>query len=296
MMSAESHQKSSFAIIFTVLVVFFMNGVNNASADIISNKLVKINTREGVSQSFILVVPEYPIASVVLLDGYGDYKMGSLFGKPHVGGQAQNDTLVRIRDILAKNGLMVVLMDKPSDHRPPPQIPLGMTPGFRLSSEHMQDMSIVVEYVKKLSDKPLYVIGMCMGALSAVNAGIHIEKVDGLILISAVTKPNPENPYGRKFPNGIIDLDLEKIKKPAAVIYNEKDECRGTPPAKARLISDALVNAYHVETISLNGGSIPISDACHSLSYHGFYGLEKELAGAIINFIKPGSDSEDRTN
>lgn len=37
------------------------------SAKIISNELITIDTRQGVTQKFILIKPENPIASVILL-------------------------------------------------------------------------------------------------------------------------------------------------------------------------------------------------------------------------------------
>lgn len=201
------------SIVFTFLLANLSQVESSAnSAKIISNKLITIDTRQGVTQKFILIKPENPIASVILLDGEGDYKMGSSFGKPNIG-DGENGTLIRTRDIYAKHGLIVAAMDKPSDHKTPPKFPLGITPAFRMSSEHVQDIKAVISYLKKEADVPVWIVGMCMGALSAANGGINIkEGIGGLIFLGAVTKPQP-GPYGKSYPNGIIDLNLGTINE-----------------------------------------------------------------------------------
>ena len=276
-------------IVFTFLLVNFclaQSSVNTAK--IISNKLITLQTRQGVTQKFILIKPENPIASVILLDGDGDYKMGSSFEKPTIG-DGENGTLIRSRAIYAKHGFIVAAMDKPSDHKTPPKFELGITPAFRMSRAHAEDIKAVISYLKKEADVPVWLVGMCMGALSAANGGINIkEGINGLVFLGAVTKPKP-GPYARSYPNGIIDFNLDKIDVPTLIIYNKDDECPETPPSEADKIKEALQNSPMVDVIFLKGGNKPRSKPCYAMSYHGFYGIEKQLVSAVSDFIKSNS-------
>lgn len=276
------------SIVFTFLFANLSHTESSVnSAKIIANELITLDTRQGVTQKFILIKPENPIAAVILLDGEGDYKMGTSSGKPHIG-HGENGTLIRTRDMYAKAGLMVAAMDKPSDHKPPPKFPLGITPAFRMSSEHVQDIKAVMSYLKQEADVPVWLVGMCMGALSSANGGMNIDEIDGLIFLGSVTTPQP-GPYARSYPNGILDLNLGSIKVPTLIIYNKDDECDQTIPSNANKIKEALQNSSIVEVIFLSGGKKPLSEPCASMSYHGFYGIEEQLVSTISNFIKSNS-------
>jgi len=105
--------------IIILIAVFIINPNSKASphkyAKIQSNKLVKIETREGVNQSFILIKPVDPVASVILFEGgNGKINLGSDFDKPTIEKKHQT-LLLRNREDFAKYGLMVAVIDAPSD-------------------------------------------------------------------------------------------------------------------------------------------------------------------------------------
>jgi len=101
--------KRSYSLLSIMGYVFLFIAINAAvpftsdSAEIQSNELVKLETRPGVTQKFVLIKPENPVASVILFSGgTGKLVLRSVFGKPTI----KNDTnfLVRTRKDFAKHG------------------------------------------------------------------------------------------------------------------------------------------------------------------------------------------------
>ena len=83
--------------------------------DIIENKIVEMETRPEVKQKFIFIKPEKPIASVILFEGGKNIlNLKNSFGKPSVNTK-MSTLLIRNREDFAKQGLMVALVDTPSD-------------------------------------------------------------------------------------------------------------------------------------------------------------------------------------
>ena len=106
----------------------------------ISQKVVDIPTRLGVTQRFLYLAPESPIAAVILFAGghgglqilpNGSFKWG------------EQNFLVRTRQLFAKNGLSVAVVDAPSDRQAAPF--LG---GFRQRPEHIADIKAVIAWLK----------------------------------------------------------------------------------------------------------------------------------------------------
>jgi hypothetical protein len=283
-------------LIFTFFIlapIFFMGCAtpppSTKPAEALSSKLIKIEKRKGVTLKFILIKPENPVASVILLDGYGSYQMGSIFGRPTIG-KGQNGFLVRTRNDFARHSLMVAVVDIPSDQKPTQNPMLGIDPTFRMSNEHAQDMKAISSYLKREANIPVWLIGMCMGTFSAANASIRInEGIDGLVFLSGVTRPKKSSQLFEINPNGIINLSLNMVKVPTLIIAHKDDKCRGTPPSDALKIKRNLANSPLVEVEYFIGGKMPISKPCQALSAHGFYGIEERVIVTIADFIKSSS-------
>jgi pimeloyl-ACP methyl ester carboxylesterase len=255
-------------------------------SEIKSNELVQIETRPGIKEKFILVKPVDPKASVVLLEGGpGKLDLSSLFGKPMVGNQ--NVTfLIKNRDDLAKQGLIVAAVDAPSDQ----QSKRGMELDFRIGNEQAQDIKAIANYLRAQANIPVWVVGISASTLSVPNAVIRLgEGIDGIVLLSSGTKMHKDWPIFKSHPNGILDMELGKVKVPVLIIAHEGDQCDLTPPADAIKIKEALVNSPKAEVVKFSGGASARSDACRELSPHGFYGIEQQVIEAIADFIKANS-------
>ena len=258
----------------------------SAISEIKSNELVEMETRPGIKEKFILVKPVEPKASVILLEGGpGKLDLGSLSGRPTIGNQ--NVTLlVQKRDDLSKKGLIVAAVDAPSDQ----QSKRGMELDFRIGNEHAQDIKAIANYLRTQANIPVWVVGISASTLSVPNAVIRLgEGIDGIVLLSSGTKMRKEWPLFKSHPNGILDMELGKVKVPALIIAHEGDQCDLTPPADAIKIKEALINSPKAEVVKFSGGASARSDACREKSPHGFYGIEEQVITAIADFIKANS-------
>jgi hypothetical protein len=261
--------------------------VTSYSAEIKSSELVKLETRPGVKQKFILIKPENPIASVILLEGGdGSIQLGGSSRRPTIG-RKQEGFIVRTRKEFAKHGLIVALVDVPSDRR---SQSVQKYTVFRMSAEHAKDIQAVASYLKNEADIPVWVVGMSLGTFSTTNTAIRYgQSIDGLVLASSTTRTNPKWPSYKTHPQGILSMSISEIVVPTLIVSHKNDKCRGSPSSDIPLIEQGLANSSKVEVSYFTGGKRPISKPCHPKSAHGFYGLDDEVVQAIADFIKANS-------
>ena len=285
------------SIILLALVITVCSAAPSSKepAEALSNKLVKIKTRPGVTQKFILIKPVHPVASVILFaGGKGTLQLSSFLGKPILNDRDKNIFVVRTREDFAEQGLMVALVDAPSDK-------MSGGPGqkgglntmskdnemFRMSNEHAQDIKAVISYLKNEANIPVWLVGTSFGTFSAANGAIRIrDGIDGLVLTSTMSRGPATWPEIQK---GVIGMGLDKIIVPTLIVSHKDDKCFATPASDAPKIKEAIVNSPKVETMYFTGGKRAIENECWGLSAHGFYGIEKQVVTAIVNFIKANS-------
>jgi pimeloyl-ACP methyl ester carboxylesterase len=244
-----------------------------ASAD-----LVSLQTPRGVQQAFILVSPaQNPVASVILFAG-GEGALG-LTGASSMKWGVGN-FLVRTRDMFAARGLLVAVVDAPSDHQD------GMNAVFRMSSAHARDIEAVAAHLKKQADVPVWLIGTSMGTFSAAAGAIAAKNVAGLVLTSTITRAQPGWEIARSHRDGVASIPLSQISVPALIVSHRDDGCRSTPAADAAKLKDRLTRAAKVEVALLDGGAAPLSGPCEAKAQHGFFGIEALAVDTIASFIK----------
>lgn len=241
-----------------------------------SAELVTLDTRQGVKQKFILMKPKEPVASVILFaGGHGNLNLSSFLGSVNIG-WSENNFLVRTRKLFFDKGFVVAVVDAPSDRKGKD----GMEYGFRNSPDHVTDIDKVITYLRKVADVPVWLIGTSRGTESAAYIAIHsTQNPDGLVLTSIMTV---ENMRGM----AVTDMKLGEITIPVLIVAHESDECMFTPAIYSKVIKEKLTGARTVELKHFQGGSRPRSGPCAPLSYHGFYGIEKEVINFIAEFIK----------
>jgi len=163
-------------------------------------ELVKIETRNDITLQFLLISPQNPVASIILLAGNnGKLELSRRFGSISFG-WLKGDFLVRNREEFAQRGLLVAVIDAPSDKQKGGRKITGglneFTKGdgiFRMSGEHAQDIKSVVSFLKNKAKVPIWLISTSMGTISATNAAIRIKNgINGLVLTSSKTKSGPE--------------------------------------------------------------------------------------------------------
>lgn len=230
------------------------------------DRLIKLETRPGVSVSFYYMKRDGALATVVLLPGGGG-GIGLKGGVP-----TSQNFLVRTRDHFAANGLNVAVVNRPSDK--------ALDYEFRTTSEHIQDLRQVVGYVKKDTGLPVWLVGTSRGTISATAAAIAFgnEDLAGIVLTSSVTSP--------KKTGAVPAQKLEAIRIPVLVLHHEKDACAVTRPREVPWITSGLKNAPVKKQIMVGGGANPVGDPCEGLHWHGFIGMEKEAVDIIAAWIK----------
>ncbi len=244
-----------------------------------TTSLVTLSTRPGVTQKFILIKPDQPVAAVILFTGgNGVLNLSQDASGNPVIGQGNNNFLVRTRQEFVNRGFMVAVVDAPSDH----QGAAGMLGGFRASAEHAQDIGAVVNDLRPRAGMPVWLVGTSRGTESAANNAIRITQgVAGLALTSSVTVLNTSGP-------GVLSMNLGAIQVPTFVLHHDQDGCSSSPPGNAPNVLAALTAAAVKSLVYLTGGTPPApgAGACDALTPHGFYGIESQAVDAIAGFIK----------
>jgi hypothetical protein len=231
-----------------------------------NDHLVTLDTRPGVSVQIYYMKRVGATATVGLLPG-GAGDLGMKNGLP-----GSKNFLVRSRDYFASNGFNVAVIGKPSD-----KYELGF--GTRVSSEHLEDLFLIVKYLNKDSGLPVWLIGTSKGTISATAAAISFGKKElaGIVLTSSVTSVTKEG--------AVPGQNLGAIDIPVLVVHHELDECKICVPGDASLITKRLTHALIKKEIYVNGGANLQGDPCEALHWHGYIGMEKKVVDLISDWI-----------
>jgi dienelactone hydrolase len=264
---------------FVFFLVLFLSSQLHASSEF----LAEVESRHGVKQKYIIIKPDQPSAAVILFEGaHGGLDMYATFSKPGLKWGA-NGFLARTRQSFAKQGFVVTLIDSPPDKK-------KMDAIWRMGPEHAEDILSVIKAIKTEYNVPIWVVGMSMGTFSAANAAIRLSsEVDGLVLISSITRSPKKWEIYPSHPKGIINMSYDKLLTPALIVSHKEDGCVLSPAEDAPTLKGALKNSQKVEVLSFTGGKKAESKPCESLSAHGFYGIEEKVVSSIADFIKTNS-------
>jgi pimeloyl-ACP methyl ester carboxylesterase len=233
-----------------------------------------LETRPGVTESFLLVKPDaVAVASVILFSGSDGVAAVERFQDPEWG---RVNFLVRNRRRFVEHGFLVAVVDVPSDH----------TTGygwFRTSNTHAQDVAGVIAALRREALVPVWVVGTSMGTISAANAAarLRVGGPDGLVLTSSVTR---RSGITRRAIT-LRDVGLEEITVPTLVVHHQSDGCVTSPFAGANMLTRQLKRAPKKEFVAFQGGT-PVGDPCEAFSAHGFMGIDNEVVKAIADWIK----------
>ncbi|HJU30056.1 MAG TPA: hypothetical protein VJ740_01315 [Hyphomicrobiaceae bacterium] len=259
-----------------VAVALLLNGTASA-ATAATSSLETVTTPRGAKQSFIQIRPEHPVASVILFaGGHGGLGLKS----PTSMAWGARNFLVRSRSLFAARGLLVAVIDAPSDRRQ------GMNGIFRMSPAHAADIGAVAAHLKKQLDRPVWLVGTSMGTFSAARGAIGVSNVDGLVLTSTITRAKPDWKIAQSHRDGVASLPLGSVTVPTLIVSHRKDGCDITPAADATKLKERLSKARKVEIVLLDGGSPPQSEPCEAMSQHGFLGIEEKAVDVIVDFVK----------
>ena len=235
-------------------------------------RVVDIPTRPGVTQRMVVLGPEKPKAAVVLFPGgHGGLQISSS-GSFTWG---QGNFLVRSRQLFASNGLMVAVVDAPSDRQNPPY--LG---GFRQQPEHIADIKAVIAWLKQQADIPVWLVGTSRGTQSAAFIATHLALADGgpdgVVLTSTILADKKTRPVPK--------MPLDKIQVPTLVVHHKHDGCEFCKYADLPQVMDKLTAVPRKELLTFEGGKTQ-GNPCEAMAYHGFNGIEQEVVTKIAEWI-----------
>jgi len=236
-----------------------------------AEELVSLPTRQGVTQSYLLVLPAGGVvrrAAILFPGGTG------AIGLRIEDGQAKfssDNFLVRSRAEFARHGIASAVVDAPSDQRS------GMSDGFRSGDEHAKDISLVLDDLKRrFPSVPTYLIGTSRGSVSAAYVGRALgADIAGIVLTSTVYLASS----GRRAQAGLSGFDFASLKSPVLLVHHYDDGCNVTPYREATRLARLF------PLISVKGGAPAVSAPCEALSAHGFLGTESETVEAIVNWM-----------
>jgi hypothetical protein len=233
----------------------------------VAEKVIDISTRPGVTQRMLVLAPKNPKASAILLaGGHGGLQIsanGSF-------GWGKGNFLVRSRQLFADQGLLVAVVDAPSDRQNPPYLS-----GFRGTSEHVMDQKAVIAWLRKQAEVPVWLVGTSRGTESAAYAATYLtgsDGPDGLVLTSTILTDS------REFP--VPALQLDRLRIPVLVVHHVDDGCNHCLYAGISKLMDKLNNSRRKELVAVKGG-ISQGNPCEAFAHHGFNGIESQVVEKI---------------
>jgi pimeloyl-ACP methyl ester carboxylesterase len=238
-------------------------------------------TRPDVLNRVLVMKPDQPTGAVMLLPGgHGNINLDA---KAHVG-WGEDDFLLRTRMRYANGGLLAIVPDVATDHKPPVSLA-----GFRTSPMQADDLRALADHLRSMSPK-VWIVAYDSGATSALNAAARgkADTIAGLVLIS----PTLEEPE----PTSSVLIDGAKLalaSMPVLLISHESDSC--SRPAVDRIKNAAAaLKAPNFQSITIKGGSeqYAVSDpfeypenSCNMQAYHALAGREAVVSRNVIDWI-----------
>jgi len=230
--------------------------------------------RGGVTQMYALLAPAGAHAVVVLLPG-GSGRLDLAADGPARG---VNNFLVRSRELFARHGLVVALVDAASDFR---QLSEGLH-GRRLDDEHLSDIAAVFADLRaRYPELPMWLLGTSRGAVAAAAAGLALGPAPagprGLVLASPVSRGSTRDG------DALEQVALEELGLPVLLIAHAHDRCVVSPPADLQNLARRLPRAA---MRVFDGGTDEATRACDARGPHGFLGIEPAVVEFISDWIR----------
>jgi len=250
--------------------LFFLACATLAQAEV-TQQVVDIPTRPGVTQRMVVLTPEAPKAAVVLFaGGHGGLQI-------YPGGSfrwGEGNFLVRTRGLFAEQGLTVAVVDAPSDRQSPPFLS-----GFRQTPQHAEDIKAVIAWLREQRKIPVWLIGTSRGTQSAAYVATQLaqaEGPDGLVLTSTILTDRRSR--------SVTEMPVERLHLPVLVVHHEQDGCQHCRFSDVPALMDKLKGASRTKLLAFTGG-ISQGDPCEARAHHGYNGQEREVVAQIAAWI-----------
>ena len=237
----------------------------------VTEKVVDLATRPGVSQRMLVLAPREPKAAVILFaGGHGGLQIFPN-GSFHWG---EGNFLVRTRSLFAEQGLLVAIVDAPSDRQRPPYLS-----GFRQTQEHVADIKAVIAWLRGQANVPVWLVGTSRGTQSAAYIATQLDGADGpdgLVLTSTILTDKKSRP--------VPAMELDRLRIPVLVVHHEQDGCMLCSFGEVPALMQKFEHVPRKQLLSFKGGDNR-GDPCEAFAYHGYNGIEREVVTQIAAWI-----------
>lgn len=231
-----------------------------------AQELVEIAPRPGVTQSFFIARAEAPKAVALLYSGgHGDIHLRLEDGRPVFNA---GNFLLRSRGEFARNGIVPVIVDVPSDFAQ------GVSDAYRQSDAQVADARAVLAAVHaRFPGQPVFVVTTSRSTLSGAHLGraLAAGEIAGVVLSSSMVASGP---WG-----SLVGFDFKAVTAPLLFVHHRNDGCQATPYDAAARMAESFA------LVSVDGGSPPKSGPCAPFAPHGYYGMESQVIGAMAAWM-----------
>jgi alpha-beta hydrolase superfamily lysophospholipase len=240
----------------------------NVSAATPAERIVDLPLHDGARQRLLYDTPPNPKATIVALPG----------GAGDVGIQRNGDLrhddnfVVRTRELWTSRGFAVLIPDA-LDH--------DNLRGMRRSPAYAALIGDLVQFAHQQSAAPVFLLGTSQGSIAAMNGAAHLTptQLAGVVLTESVSVLGGSH-------ETVFQADPQHVRVPALVVANRSDRCDVAPPGNAPRIAAAMSASPSVKVIEVSGGIQHSSNACGSLTPHGYYGIETQVVDAIAAWMQ----------
>jgi hypothetical protein len=152
---------------------------------------------------------------------------------------------------------------------------------FRLGATHAADVGRIVDALEaRFPGAQIYLVGTSQGTVSVAALAVALgPRIAGAVMTSTLIRAS------RLGGAGLSAFDFAALKVPVLFVHHRDDGCFATPYYEVQDIAQK----YHFALILVTGADNPEGNACEAFSYHGFRGREKEVAAAIMRWVKTGA-------
>lgn len=223
----------------------------------------------------ILLKPEKPVASVILLvGGHGQMDIAAN-GAIKWG---RGNQLIRTRTDYLKQGFAVLVPDIAPNWKGNGR-PVN---GYRWHPNYGADLGALVAYMRTIAE-PVVVVGTSRAAVSAGAMLLVTEgknRPDYVVLTAAMLMPSGNQP---SFLRGIQN-NKDKAQAPMFLIGHKKDQCEYTLPESIEAFRKWR-GEDKLDVLLLDGPQ-GTGDPCEARSAHGFAGIDDQVVTAVSAWIK----------
>jgi hypothetical protein len=222
----------------------------------------------GTHQRVLYDAPSKPKAIIVMLPGgagdVGIRRNGDL--------RHDDNFVVRTRARWTNLGFAVLIPDAVDNDN---------LRGMRSTPAYAALVSDLVQFAHRQAAVPVFLLGTSQGSIAAMNGAAHISptQLAGVVLTESVSVLGGSH-------ETVFQADPQDVRVPALVVANRDDRCDVAPPDNAARIAAAMSASPSVKVIQVSGGVQHSSNACGSLTPHGYYGIETQVVEAIAGWME----------